>query len=183
MDVSAVGAVQPPMPPGDATLSRVAHLPVAEAREDSVGGLGSATRHAANPRPPEWHRRAAFLPTALCKAAASAVADHDVTRALTHLAEYIKQYPEPRGLCSWPLRPSCRSTVRSRNYSATSRLGGELIEAEHMIASASLRLVSSSAEAQRAEVERTLNGPEVLAVACSDSPRPGNYTITSGHRN
>src|ERR1700733_12244544 len=155
MDVSAVGAAQPPIPLGDATPGRVAHLPVAGIREDSVGGMAQLLAT------PQIHDLLIGIdaqpsPHGSLQAAVSAVADHDVPRALGHLAEYIKQNPSHADSLQatpglMPIQGQVQELLRHVTLEAR-------IEAEHLIAAASLA-VSAAAEAQRPEGQRTINGP------------------------
>ncbi|MGA2713873.1 MAG: hypothetical protein ABSG41_12270 [Bryobacteraceae bacterium] len=162
MDVSAVGAAGPAIPPGEATLSRVLAPAVTETLEDSVGALVELLAT------PQIHdllnsidaQRSSHGSTALdnyLQAAVSAVADHDVPRALAHLTEYIRQNPGhadalPATPSLMPIQGAVQELLRHITIEAK-------IEAERMIVAASL-VVGTAAEAPR-----TLNGPDVLAIA------------------
>ena len=166
MDVSAVGAAGPAIPPGDATPSRVLTPAVAEAQEDSVGALvpllaspqihdllNSIDAHRASIGN-TGHGIAAL--DASLHTAFSAVADRDVPRALAHLTDYIRQNPGhadalPTIPSLIPIQGQVQELLRHVTVEAK-------VEAERMIAAASL--VVSTAEAPL-----TLNGPDVLAVA------------------
>lgn len=156
MDVGAVEAARPPIPLGDATSSRVMHPAMAGGREDSIGGLahllatpqildllsGIDARHSSH---------------GSLQAVISAVANHDVPRALAHLAEYVRQNPSHADSLAatpslMPIQAQVHELLRHVTLEAK-------IDAEQMIASANL-VVSAAAEAQR-----TLNGPDVLDVA------------------
>jgi hypothetical protein len=156
MDVGSVGAAQPPIPLGDATPGRVVHPTVAGIREDSVGGLAQLLAT------PQIHDLlsgidARHSPHGSLEAAVSAVANHDVPGALAHLAEYVRHNPSHAdSLLDTPSLMPIHGQVQELLRHVTMEAK---IEAEHLIATATLA-VGAAAEAQR-----TINGPDVLAVA------------------
>jgi hypothetical protein len=137
------------------------HPPVAGIREDSVGGLAQLLAT------PQIHDLlsgidARHSPHGSLEAAVSAVANHDVPGALAHLAEYVRQNPSHAdSLLATPSLMPIQGQVQELLRHVTLEAK---IEAEHLIATATLA-VAAAAEVQRAEYQRIINGPDVLAVA------------------